>query len=96
MTNPQYFPSQVISQYTDLVRDGSVQASAADAPYEFGVFPYLPLAKIRELYDPIARGFRKQAGTTGLAQLEKRVRVVRAGAQQGDLRHRLRAAPSCT
>jgi hypothetical protein len=62
MTNPQYFPSQVISQYTYLVRDGSVQASAADAPYEFGVFPYLPLAKIQELYDPIGADFESKLG----------------------------------
>src|SRR5262245_5881080 len=31
--------------------------SAADRPYEFGVLPYLPLAKIQELYGPISADF---------------------------------------
>jgi phosphonate transport system substrate-binding protein len=32
-------------------------ALAAELPYEFGVFPYLPQTKIHELYSPIAADF---------------------------------------
>jgi len=38
------------------------QAGAADSPYEFGVFPYLPLAKIQQLYAPIAADFEAKLG----------------------------------
>src|SRR5262245_18473201 len=38
------------------------QANAADAPYEFGVLPYLPLAKIQDLYGPIASDFEAKLG----------------------------------
>jgi phosphonate transport system substrate-binding protein len=36
--------------------------SAAESPYEFGVFPYLPLAKIHELYSPMATDFEAKLG----------------------------------
>jgi len=39
-----------------------VEASAADRPYEFGVLPYLPLAKVQELYAPIAADFEAKLG----------------------------------
>lgn len=32
-------------------------AGASDRPYEFGVFPYLPMAKIQELYAPMRADF---------------------------------------
>lgn len=38
------------------------QASGADKPYEIGVFPYLPLAKIQELYAPMATDFEAKLG----------------------------------
>jgi phosphonate transport system substrate-binding protein len=38
------------------------QTSAAEKPYEFGVFPYLPLAKIHELYTPMATDFEAKLG----------------------------------
>jgi phosphonate transport system substrate-binding protein len=41
---------------------GCAQAPAADKPYEFGVFPHLPLAKLRQLYDPIATDFEVKLG----------------------------------
>jgi phosphonate transport system substrate-binding protein len=41
---------------------GFAQAGAADRPYEFGVLPYLPLAKIQELYGPIAADFEAKLG----------------------------------
>ena len=34
-------------------------SSAADKPYEFGVFPNLPLARIYELHTPMASEDRK-------------------------------------
>jgi phosphonate transport system substrate-binding protein len=37
-------------------------AGAADKPYEFGVFPYLPLARIYELYAPMAADFEARLG----------------------------------
>ena len=37
-------------------------AVAQDRPYEFGVFPYLPLTKIHELYTPMARDFEAKLG----------------------------------
>jgi phosphonate transport system substrate-binding protein len=37
-------------------------ASSADRPYEFGVFPYLPLAKVQQLYAPIAADFEAKLG----------------------------------
>jgi phosphonate transport system substrate-binding protein len=37
-------------------------ANAADTAYEFGVFPYLPLAKIHELYGPMAADFSAKLG----------------------------------
>lgn len=39
-------------------------AAASDKPYEFGVFPYLPLTKIHELHAPIAADFEKKLGRT--------------------------------
>jgi phosphonate transport system substrate-binding protein len=41
---------------------GCGQVFAADKPYEFGVFPHLPLAKIRELYEPVAADFESKLG----------------------------------
>jgi phosphonate transport system substrate-binding protein len=38
------------------------QTSAAERPYEFGVFPYLPLAKIHELYTPMAADLEAKLG----------------------------------
>jgi phosphonate transport system substrate-binding protein len=38
------------------------QAGAADGPYEFGVLPYLPPAKIQQLYEPIAADFEAKLG----------------------------------
>jgi phosphonate transport system substrate-binding protein len=38
------------------------EAGAADMPYELGVFPYLPLAKIHELYAPMATDFSAKLG----------------------------------
>ena len=38
------------------------QASAAEKPYEFGVFPNLPLARIHELHAPMARDFEAKLG----------------------------------
>lgn len=38
------------------------QVNAADTPYEFGVFPYLPLAKIQQLYAPISADFEAKLG----------------------------------
>jgi phosphonate transport system substrate-binding protein len=40
----------------------SSQACAADDSYEFGVFPYLPITKIHELYTPMARDFEAKLG----------------------------------
>ena len=40
----------------------SAQANAADKPYEFGVFPYVPLAKVQQLYTPIAADFEARLG----------------------------------
>src|SRR5439155_4605705 len=40
----------------------AAQAAAADKPYEFGVFPYLPLAKIQQLYVPMAVDFETKLG----------------------------------
>jgi phosphonate transport system substrate-binding protein len=37
-------------------------AGAGDKPYEFGVLPFLPLAKIQELYGPIAADFEAKLG----------------------------------
>lgn len=37
-------------------------AWAADKPYEFGVFPYLPLTKIQELFTPMATDFEAKLG----------------------------------
>ena len=38
------------------------QASTADKPYEFGVFPNLPLGRIYELHTPMARDFEAKLG----------------------------------
>jgi phosphonate transport system substrate-binding protein len=38
------------------------QAGAADKAYEFGVFPYLPLAKIHALHAPMATDFEAKLG----------------------------------
>ena len=38
------------------------QARAADGPYEFGVFPHLPLAKIQEYFEPIEADFEAKLG----------------------------------
>jgi len=38
------------------------RAVAADNAYEFGVFPYLPVTKIHELYAPIASDFEAKLG----------------------------------
>jgi phosphonate transport system substrate-binding protein len=35
---------------------------AADKPYQFGVFPYLPVTKIHELYGPMAQDFGAKLG----------------------------------
>jgi ABC-type phosphate/phosphonate transport system substrate-binding protein len=40
----------------------ATQMSAADKPYEFGVFPFLPLAKIHELHTPMAADFEAKLG----------------------------------
>lgn len=40
----------------------ATRAVAADRPYEFGVLPYLPPAKIQELYGPIAADFEAKLG----------------------------------
>ena len=37
-------------------------AGAAEKPYEFGVFPNLPLARIHELHAPMARDFEAKLG----------------------------------
>jgi phosphonate transport system substrate-binding protein len=37
-------------------------AGAADEPYELGVFPYLPLGRIHELYAPMAADFEARLG----------------------------------
>lgn len=37
-------------------------AAASDQPYEFGVFPYLPLTRIHELHAPMAVHFEKKLG----------------------------------
>jgi phosphonate transport system substrate-binding protein len=37
-------------------------ALAAEPPYEFGVFPYLPQTRIHELYSPIAADFEAKLG----------------------------------
>jgi phosphonate transport system substrate-binding protein len=39
-----------------------VLACAAEGPYEFGVFPYLPITKIHELYAPMASDFEAKLG----------------------------------
>src|SRR5215472_3676438 len=41
---------------------GGATAGEGDKPYEFGVLPYLPLAKIQELYGPIAADFEAKLG----------------------------------
>src|SRR2546423_1213456 len=38
------------------------QTRAVENPYEFGVFPYLPLAKIHELHIPMAADFEAKLG----------------------------------
>jgi phosphonate transport system substrate-binding protein len=38
------------------------QASAADRPYEFGVFPFLTVAKIQEYFEPIEADFEAKLG----------------------------------
>jgi ABC-type phosphate/phosphonate transport system substrate-binding protein len=38
------------------------QTGAAERPYEFGVFPHLPLAKIHELFAPMATDFEAKLG----------------------------------
>ena len=40
----------------------AAQAGAAEKPYEFGVFPYLPLAKIYDLYAAVASDFEAKLG----------------------------------
>jgi phosphonate transport system substrate-binding protein len=40
----------------------TVAAMADDRPYEFGVFPYLPVTKIHELHVPMARDFEAKLG----------------------------------
>lgn len=40
----------------------AVETQAADKPYEFGVFPYLPVTKIHELYAPVAKDFQAKLG----------------------------------
>jgi len=40
----------------------AAQASAADGPYEFGVMPHLPLAKIQEYFEPIEADFEAKLG----------------------------------
>src|SRR3954447_19091553 len=40
----------------------SIQAGAADKPYEFGVFPNLPLARVYELHAPMASEFEAKLG----------------------------------
>ena len=37
-------------------------ASAADEPYQFGVFPYLPVARIYELHAPMAADLQAKVG----------------------------------
>ena len=39
-----------------------VLAFAAEGPYEFGVFPYLPITKIHDLYAPMASDFEAKLG----------------------------------
>jgi phosphonate transport system substrate-binding protein len=58
------------------------QASSADKPYEFGVFPNLPLGRIYELHAPMARDFE--------AKLGRPVRLSSKGAYEAfgdELRH---------
>jgi phosphonate transport system substrate-binding protein len=38
------------------------RAGAVERPYEFGVFPYLPAAKIQNLYAPVAADFEAKLG----------------------------------
>jgi phosphonate transport system substrate-binding protein len=45
----------------------AIHTSAAEKPYEFGVFPYLPLTKIHALYAPMAKDFE--------AKLRRQVRL---------------------
>jgi ABC-type phosphate/phosphonate transport system substrate-binding protein len=40
----------------------ATQARAAEKPYEFGVFPNLPLAKVHELHTPMAMDFEAKLG----------------------------------
>src|SRR5216110_3130024 len=40
----------------------SIQAGAAEKPYEFGVFPNLPLARVYELHAPMASEFESKLG----------------------------------
>jgi phosphonate transport system substrate-binding protein len=40
----------------------ATQASAGGKPYEFGVFPYLPVTKIHEMYGPMAIDFGAKLG----------------------------------
>lgn len=41
---------------------GGAQAVAADGPYEFGVFPFLTLAKIQEYFEPMEADFEAKLG----------------------------------
>jgi phosphonate transport system substrate-binding protein len=38
------------------------QTARADPPLEFGVFPYVPVTRIHEIYGPIARSFEASLG----------------------------------
>jgi len=40
----------------------SIQANAAEKPYEFGVFPNLPLARVYDLHAPMASDFEAKLG----------------------------------
>jgi ABC-type phosphate/phosphonate transport system substrate-binding protein len=57
----------------------ATQTSAVEKPYEFGVFPYLPLAKIHELYTPIATDF--EAKLARLVQLSSKAGYASFGEQ---------------
>ena len=39
-----------------------MHSGAADKPYSFGVFPYLPVTRIHEMYAPIAADFEAKIG----------------------------------
>jgi phosphonate transport system substrate-binding protein len=55
----------------------AAQSAAADKPYEFGVFPYLPVTTIHELYGPIATNFEAKLGRQ--VQLSSRARYATFG-----------------